>query len=158
MNGNAQVMIKGIECRNNISLPSRNGISSQGEIYLHGQKIGWYEDEGRGGCWDIHFESPALGQAFNKIVKEYYGEEYNDMLEPEDQFLAELLDLMDFKKQYDQITANGYPIVVHMQLSEHPMDTKVVGLKKGYLIEPTIERYKPLQYRVYKSPTDFIIE
>lgn len=62
----------GVELKNIKTWQGREGIGSQGTVYLNGRKIGMWTDEANGGCHNYSFKleliEPALEAYFKNVL------------------------------------------------------------------------------------------
>ena len=97
--------IKGFQLKNVKQPLGREGYGCIASMYLHGKKIGTYEDYGDGACEDVTYVSKAAEEEMIQVIIEYAKEYDNPFMvnlynERPEQFKEEC---EHFKKQYPYI-------------------------------------------------------
>lgn len=72
--------IKGFQLKNVKQMLGREGYGCLASMYLHGKKIGIYEDYGDGGCEDVEYVSKEAEEEMMKVVIEYAKEHPNKFI------------------------------------------------------------------------------
>lgn len=98
--------IKGIEVKN---LKSFRGVeyptNYQGNVFYNGKKMGFWSQDSWGGPDRYEFDSREL----DAVAKEYYGE---DSIYDLDCLMGELLELVDYEKNFKKAVKEGYTALV----------------------------------------------
>lgn len=167
--------IKGFQIKGLVKFEGRDWQGAQGNIYLDGKKVGWYNDAGNGGMADIDFYQAGDGrkeceEKLKHAMKEYFHEhpltgDFAD-LEPDGElFFAELLQLIDDEKQYKKMQKQGCSTVLIYKESENSPYERITGLPamddttiRDKAVEKYIQINEITEFRIYKSPSDFDIE
>jgi len=79
-----------VELKDLQTCSTRRGYAFSGEIWINGDKAGDFSNSGTGEGDDFHFESGLFRDKFRQAVREWGGY-YEEMIEPEDQFISFLM-------------------------------------------------------------------
>ena len=184
--------IKGIEIKSLKKFKGREWDENyQGNIYLNGKKIGFWSQDSHGGCDIFDFDDKESREKFIKVVKDYYdsnpykiyynmtleefmaGKEpelqhYDDMYEPHDMFMSELLNLTLDEKLFKTKIKKGYATIVmfnyyHLK-GPVPVSSSIFYPSRytKEMIKTDIEeerkKHPQLKEKVYTDLSDFIVE
>lgn len=159
--------IKGFQIKGLKTFQGRDWPGAQGNIYVDGKKVGWYNDSGNGGMADIDFYQAGdrrgeIEERLKKTVKEYYAEhpktEFPELNPDEESLFADLLDLMDDEREYKKMLKQGYPFVVFYKETEQSPYEKIMGYQVESQLEKFVQQGKYLRYRIYRTLDDFDIK
>jgi hypothetical protein len=164
--------IKGVTLKGLTRFVGMEGEAYQGNIYLNGKKVGWYSQDGNGGCSDIRYDSQDIRDKINAIVKEYFEEHPPeiDWANTNEFFFEELVNLILDEKDFKKAVKKGYawymvakkvfdpnavscPVPIAYSIpqkltTEEAMNELISELKlKGYN-----------KFTIYKTSDDFIIK
>lgn len=156
--------IKGFQLKNVKQPLGREGYGCIATMYLHGKKIGTYEDYGDGACEDVTYVSKEAEAEMMKIIIEYAKEHPNQFIidlyhERPQQFKEEC---ENFKKQYPFIpdeditieTMASNSIVYIVEELCHLINTEnhfKKQQKKGY----RAVSFNPINYALYAYPASW---
>ncbi len=188
-------IIKGITIKSLKTFMGQEGQGFSGNIYLDGKKIGTVTDAAYGGCYDYYFDKGKEKEVeeFKKRIRKYFEEnprvdylktyymsledfkknkdnlpkqKVEDMIEVEDSFICNLVDLSQLEKSYKKYAKLGYPIMIALDahaVAKIPMpQPQEIACKEGYdyqkyVIDDYIEKHPTGYATIYKSLDDFII-
>jgi hypothetical protein len=97
------IEIKGIKTFRGTEYP----VNYQGNIYFNGKKKGFWSQDSWGGPDNFDFDTTEL----DNVAKQYYGP---DSIYDIDCLLYELLNLIEYEKQYKKAIKAGYSSIVIM--------------------------------------------
>jgi len=103
--------IKGITLKSIKEFQDREGDGAQGNVYMDGKKIGWYNNPANGGCCDIDIFDKENQKIFNSRVESLFAE-YPHEFEDEEIFFCILLMLFDLEKAYKKALKKGFSLIV----------------------------------------------
>jgi len=132
----------------------RNENGFQANIYLGKKKIGFVLDEGNGGALKIDIMDKQ--EEFEQIAQNHMKSKQKDYYSAEEDFLYELVELVDNEKEYKKAVKKGFNYVVFLDYGMKKMPeiarcTTEQGVKK------MINECQPEKHTVYGSLEDFII-
>ncbi len=162
--------IYGFEIRNIKTFKGREWDGCQGSIYYKGKKVGWYNNDGNGGCADIDFYFAGEGraeveEALKAAVKEYFtryplGEDYSQIIPDDELFFAELIDLQDLEKRFKRYSKEGPTYLV--SYTEVKSGFGKVAVSHGEdifeIMRKALKDGVVNEVREYRSLSDFCIE
>ena len=131
--------INNVQIKSLKTFKGREGLCSQGNIYLNGKKLGFWSQDSHGAiCDDFDFDESLLDQA----AKNIFETEDDWKLYGVESFLYKLLILMDYEKIYKKIAKKGYKSMLlvsdgfHISYYMYPEKTGLIKehveeLKKG---------------------------
>ena len=98
MEKKVQKNIKGIRVTNPKYLETHSGVAFTADVLLEGKKVGFVENEGRGGCNTLYVES-AHREEVHKRMHAYMEEEKVELWDSEESIFAEhLMDILEHGK------------------------------------------------------------
>lgn len=157
--------IKGFTIKGLKTWEGRSMTGAQGFIYHDGNKVGWYDDQGKGGAVDIDFcfagdKKQEYEKLFEKTVLEYYTErcpfpEEPDIPGDECIFMCELTDLIMTEKQYKKLLRDGFPFAVFYK--DKKGEYRVFGTKNESELEAFLASGECFEPQTFKSLSDFDI-
>ena len=182
--------INGIELKAIKTFSGMEGIGFSANIYVDGKKVGYVSDAAYGGCYDYDYDSQEGHTAVKEKIKQYYEkypavdtlkvyetpvdkidmgnlprEAYQDMLEPEDCFFSDLLNLALREKDYKKNAKKGYTVMVYIDFLHAKCPTP---LPISFSCGPTYdynedfkeakEKSELAYMEVYKGLEDFVKE
>lgn len=114
--------IFGFTIKNIKTFRGREWDGCQGDIYYNGKKVGWYNNDGNGGCADIEFfgtfemrqwHENKLSQATQEYFRRYPLEgEYSQLTPDAEMFMSVLIDLIHDEQTYKRYAKKGKPFMV----------------------------------------------
>jgi len=100
---------------------SCNGLEGRaysGDLYRHNKRVGWFNDDGNGGCVNVRFLSRGLEKQFFATIAELG---FKDQFEPEGTFIAELSNLHDIIRRFRRKCKTHLLIVAGDRLVSSPL-------------------------------------
>ena len=147
----------------------REWLGCQGNIYLNGKKVGWYNDDGNGGSPDIEFngtkeEREKVETEFKQAWVRYYKKypmqgQFADLEPSADIFMGEILELIEAEKIFKVVLKQGKKVLAYY--------TDIASNKDYMANFKTIEAYEKFKadykekisdLKAYKSLEDFDIK
>lgn len=158
--------IYGFSIKNHKTFQGRDWQGDQGDICYNGKKVGWYNNDGNGGCADIDFflageKRAEYEQLLKEATEKYYQAnpmtgQFKDLTPDGELFFGELLTLSDKEKQYKSMNKKGYPLT--LMYSTDDFTESIVGFKTKEASEKYITEKAIKGGKVYESLADFIIQ
>lgn len=167
--------IMGLELKAVKTFLGSDGYGLNANLYLNGKKVAFVLDEGNGGELNISFTDNTKRDEVFAIAQKYYEKYPKFMLSDNNwaklnELIEELYALYETEKYFKKQSKKGYSAVVEVRYNKRTEDfiknydpTKrdcMVAFAKWdkktekYLID----KYKPVEFKVYQRLKDFIIE
>ena len=156
--------IYGITLKGCKEFQGREGDGVQGNIYMDGKKVGWYNDRADGGEVEIDYDSKEIETEILARVDRFF-ERYPQEYSGVDLFFPTILTLMDYEKSLRKALKKGcnailaqdalnsdFPNGCSSIIYFHSEVQQVDEIKKKYHLE------EYLHLRVYSAPKDFCIK
>lgn len=138
----------------------------QGNIYLHGKKVGYFSDDSRSGQMNIRVEHEKKKE-IEELVADYYLE-HPSAYESVEWFINELIQLTENEKMFKKYRKQGYPILVECRFRKRTesafqegrpyLRPNITACLNDDVLAQTIKEQAPVEYTVYRDLKDFIIE
>lgn len=136
----------------------------QGNIYVDGKKVGWYNDRGDGGEVEIDYDGKGIKQEVAARIKRFFERHPHEYPGP-DFFYPMILQLKDYEKHLKKAVKRGCDSILAQDAlkSDWPNDcTRVIYFdSNSNSVEALIKKYHLEKYphlRVYSAPEDFCIK
>jgi hypothetical protein len=167
--------IMGLELKAVKTFLGSDGYGLNANLYLNGKKVAFVLDEGRGGESEVTFTDKSKEDEVFAIAQRYY-EKYPKFLLHDNKWaklyelLEELYALYETEKYFKKQSKKGYLAVVEVRYNKRTEDfTKNYDPTKRDCMVAFIEwdekaekylidKYKPVEFKVYQRLEDFIIE
>lgn len=157
--------IFGFTVKNIKTFRGREWDGCQGDIYYNGKKVGWYNNDGNGGCADIDFFGTFETRQWfeNKLsqaTKEYFTRfplegEYSIITPDNEMLLSALCDLIADEQTYKRYLKKGKPFMVTFE-EGYKHQLAVCETDKVFAMVDAIEG--ATEVRKYQSLQDFEIK
>ena len=160
--------INGIEIKNIKTFRGREYPTNyQGNIYFKGKKLGFWSQDGNGGC---DYFDRSVETTLTPIAKEYYNRDTDASGIELELLLDEILNLKDYEKTFKKIIKDGYKALIvctdkvqSMMIKEPKITDKETILNdnqiKNYIKDFTDKAYYKdnIKTYVFTDITDFDI-
>ena len=153
--------IYGFTLKNRKTFQGLDWQGNQGDLLYKCKKVAWYNDSGNGGSCDIVCYDNSYAPILEETIKSYFKErpiitEYRELEGDEDLFMAELLQLMDDKKEYKKAVKKGYSCIVrYTDVNTH---FSYSMMRNEDTAQKMSNRTDITELKIYRSEKDFIIE
>lgn len=151
--------IKGWQIKGIKTWQGRDWEGMQGNIYLDGKKIGWYNDNGDGGEIDIDVPS-QYRERLKRDVEDYFNENplpdcFAHLIPDEEIFFGALLLQILNEQSYKKMVKRGCPnVLIFREKKQSPIET-IIGFGTMDALEKCIKDKGIKQYEIYTKITDF---
>lgn len=160
--------IKNIQLKAIKFFNSGRGEGVTANLYIDNKKQGFIHDAGVGGMLEIDFLSREAREIFSDRVQAYY-EENPASQNSEEDFIEELLQLAETEKVFKQSTKKGFPITIKFQYHKRTdsleemfangfKHAEMVSVANEEVVAEQLEERQPVEYKVYRTLEDFIIQ
>lgn len=139
----------------------------QGTVYYKGNKLGFWSQDGHGGCDNFDFREDALEEAVLKLkaVQEgKYASYYST-----DSFMADLVTIALLEKEYKKMEKKGFPILLAgftwgtgtYSAIGFKSDKSITNEHKSKVVSEVLkyayDKTEKVEVAVFKSLADFVI-
>lgn len=139
----------------------------EANIFFKNKKIGRAEDDGWGGGMEVTIFDQQ--EAFEQAAQKFHSETNENILDPSEAIIEELLRLSDLEKAYKKSEKDGYSVLIYLDYRPrkengefkfdvpvpHPNRETIVCVSEE-LVPGVLESKKPVTYEIYRSLSDFI--
>lgn len=168
--------IMGLQLKGLKYFQGMEGTGFNANLYLNNKKVAFCMDEGCGGEMSIQwldFKDTSSRESAYKIANEYYEKYPKSLFYTSDEgklveVIEELISLSEVEKWYKKQVKAGFKIVVDIRYNKRTSTLDECDFTKNDIQvcyvgwnskteENMKEKYKPVEYTVYKSLDDFNI-